>query len=406
LLRPDASDFRRARHWLYCFDPSLWPGEDLMPKQETLVGSIYEDIYDRAPGIIAASTGPNHVFTYANASYCRLVGRRDLVGKRVSDAMPELAAQGVLGLLDEVFRTGEPFVGDRVPMEFHIDGQVGLTRKYVSFIYQPLRGSDGAITGLFCEGYDATIEVIATERLEALQEEFSHAARVNAMGMMAATLAHELNQPLAAISSYANACVRLLDQREPDAAHLTTAMHAIDEAAQRAGNIIRIMRDLTKRGGTTKSEFPLHSVVSESIRLVCAGGCSAGEIAEQVSADLTIYGNRTQILQVLVNLIRNACDAGSKDSNRITVSAWRDDAKVIVSVRDSGRGLSAEAARNVFTWTESNKNGGTGLGLAICRTILDAHHGHIWLEDSGPGGSDFRFLLPGGSAKGGELSDL
>lgn len=371
-----------------------------MPKQESLVGSIYEGIYDRAPGIIAATTGPGHVFTYANESYCRLVGRRDLVGRRVRDVMPEIEPQGVLELLDQVFRTGEPFVGDRVPMDFHIEGHASLTRRYVSFIYQPLRGSDGTITGLFCEGYDATIEVMATERLEALQEEFSHAARVNAMGMMAATLAHELNQPLTAISSYANACVRLLRQDKADAAHLTNAMHSIDEAAQRAGNIIRIMRELTKRGGTTKSEFPLHSVISESIRLVSAGGCSASEIVEQVSADLTLLGNRTQILQVLVNLLRNACDAGSDGVHRITVSAWRDNAKVIVSVKDSGRGLTAEAARNVFTWTESDKDGGTGLGLAICRAILDAHNGRIWLEDSGPGGSDFRFQLPGGRAEG------
>lgn len=368
-----------------------------MPKQKNLVGSVYEEIYEKAPGFIATTAGSNHIFTYANASYRQLVGRQNLEGRCVRDVMPEIEAQGVLEILDQVYRTGEPFVGDRVPMDFRAEGQAGLTRRYVSFIYQPLRGTDGTITGLFCEGYDATIEVIATERLEALREEFSHAARVNVMGMMAATLAHELNQPLTAISSYANGCVRLMAQGG-HVTQLTNAMQAIDEAAQRAGKIIQIMRELTKRGDTTKTVFPLQSVLGESIRLVLAGACRPTKIVKQVSADLKIYGNRTQILQVLVNLIRNACDAGANEENRVTISAWCDDETVIVSVSDCGPGLTAEAARNIFTWTESDKNGGTGLGLAICRAILDAHNGRIWLENSGPGGSDFRFSLPGGRA--------
>lgn len=212
---------------------------------------------------------------------------------------------------------------------------------------------------------------------------------------MAATLAHELNQPLTAISAFASAGFRLVNSSDSDTGQLKTALQAIEEAAQRAGSIIRIMRELTRRGGITRAEFDVKSVIGEGVRLVRAGGCSATEIIDQVSPELSIYGNRTQILQVLVNLIRNACDAGSPPRpNRVSISAWRDGTNIIVSVQDSGCGLAADTARQLFTWTESDKLGGTGLGLAICRTILDGHDGRIWLENSGSDGSDFRFSIP------------
>jgi len=366
-----------------------------MSRQKQVMGRIFEQIYDQAPGIIAVTTGSDHVFTYANESYKKLIGREDVVGRRVCDAIPELEGQGVLDLLDRVFSSGEPFVGTRMPLDLKVPGGSNPVRRYVSFIYQPVRDESGDISGLFCEGYDATNEVMATERLLAIQEEFSHAARVNAMGMMAATLAHELNQPLTAISAFASAGFRLVNSSDSDTGQLKTALKAIEEAAQRAGSIIRIMRELTRRGGITRAEFDVKSVIGEGVRLVRAGGCSATEIIDQVSPELSIYGNRTQILQVLVNLIRNACDAGSPPRpNRVSISAWRDGTNIIVSVQDSGCGLAADTASQLFTWTESDKLGGTGLGLAICRTILDGHDGRIWLENSGSDGSDFRFSIP------------
>lgn len=372
-----------------------------MADQSIILSEEFRKIYEKAPGIIAATNGPDHVFSYANESYKSLVGRADLVGKRVSDVLPEIQAQGVVDLLDRVFSTGEPFVGTKMPMDFNLSGEVYPTRRYVSFIYQPVREASGEVSGLFCEGYDATTEVIATERLVAIQDEFSHVARVNAMGMMAATLAHELNQPLAAICAYASASRRLVSQGRNVTAQLMDALQSIDEAALRAGSIIQTMRDHTKRGETTRAGFNLRSVVSESVKLVRAGRCSSGEeFEEEVPADLSVHGNRTQILQVLVNLILNACDASSEHRrNIILISAWRSGPSVIVSVKDTGQGLTAGSARDVFTWVETAKDGGTGLGLAICRSILDAHDGRIWLEDSRSTGSDFRFSVPVGPAR-------
>ncbi len=355
---------------------------------------IESAIYDNAPGFIAITEGPGHRFTYANDSYCKLVGRADLVGKTVSAAMPELANQGFLGLLDEVYRTGEPFVARNVPITIVPPGKAERLR-YVSFVYQPRRDTHGNIEGLFAEGYDSTSEVVAREQLLAFQEEFSHAARVNTMGMMAATLAHELNQPLTAVSTYAGASLRLLKSGGQSADELAGTLTAIEEAAQRAGAIIRNLRVLTRRGETAKSAFELKTAVEESIKLVRAGLCFDSTIVDRTPSGLVVCANRTETMQVLINLVRNACEAASAGRpNCVEVRAWRAGPDVLVSVQDQGKGLSADAAQDIFNWTDSSKEGGTGLGLSICRTILEAHGGRIWLEDAGGGGCEFRFSLP------------
>lgn len=113
-----------------------------------------------------------------------------------------------------------------------------------------------------------------------------------------------------------------------------------------------------------------------------------------ISDKIPVIADRVQIQQVVINLLRNACAAKAARANTVTLNAQVDVDAVIVSVRDQGQGLSVEAAQNVFTWTDSTKEGGTGLGLAICRTIVESHGGRIWLEQSGQSGSEFRFSLP------------
>jgi len=351
-------------------------------------------IYDNAPGFIAATEGPDHRFIYANRSYRELVGRDDLVGKRVSEALPEVAEQGYIELLDRVYRTGEPFVGEDLPIK--LQGAAGdeCALRYINFVYQPMR-SNGEIIGLFAEGYDSTGEILAKQRLRTFQEELSHAARVNTMGTMAATLAHELNQPLTAVSAYTSASIRLVNKGEQDPEVLVAALAAIQEATERAAAIIRNIRDLTKRGETSRSTFDLKVAIEESINLVRAGLRDQVEITDSIEGDLLVNANPTQIMQVIVNLVRNACEATKPGrANHVAVSGSTTPNEVLVSVRDHGRGLTVEEAQNIFTWTDSEKEGGTGLGLAICRAILDSHGGRIWLEDASPNGCEFRFSLP------------
>lgn len=352
-------------------------------------------LYEKAPGFIAASEGPEHRFTYANASYKNLVGREHLVGERVIDVLPELTEQGVIGLLDQVFATGEPFLAENMPVRFVKDGKRSSQLSYLNFIYQPVRDEHDVVVGLFVEGHDVTAQRLAAEQLSTIQNQIAHTSRVNAMGMMAATLAHELNQPLNAISTYAGASARLVDPTSRHAAGLVEALRGIEEAAQRAGEIIRNVRELTRRGETQKNLFDLKAAVDEAVRLVRAGGCPHAIIDVLTPADLSVFGDRVQIQQVLMNLMRNGCDASAGvPGARVTINAYSRPGEVVVCVNDMGPGLSAEAAAEIFNWSNTSKAMGTGLGLCISRTIIEAHNGRIWLETSSDLGSQFCFSVP------------
>ncbi|HEY7810261.1 MAG TPA: ATP-binding protein [Allosphingosinicella sp.] len=354
----------------------------------------FKALYEQAPGFIAALEGSEHRFTFANASFKRLVGRDDLIGARMVDLFPDMIEQGFIALLDRVFQAGQPFVGNALPIRFPGTGG-GSRLAYINFVFQPVRDPGDVITGLFVEGYDVTAERLAAEQLSLLQGEVTHASRVNAMGMMAATLAHELNQPLTAISNYAAGSFRMVEGGRDHAEALGEALRAIEEAAQRAGHIIRNVRELTKRGETPKTQFKLKLAVTECVRLVRAGSETFATLVERVPDDISVFGDKTQIQQVLINLLRNACDAvGSGPGGLVTVDASRRGNEVVIGVTDTGCGLSLEAAENIFTWTDSSKEGGTGLGLSISRTIVEAHGGKIWLERSDDSGSQFCFSVP------------
>jgi len=357
-------------------------------------------LYAMAPGFIATSNGPDHRFSFANASYKRFVAKEDLEGRTVAESMPEIVEQGFLKVLDDVYRSGEPFVGKGIPMEI-VNPQTGeKALRYCDFVYQAVRDADGTITGLFCEGYDVTEQRETAEKLSTLQAQMIHVSRVNAMGTMAATLAHELNQPLAAIANYAAGISRLADPRLDDAAspnsgRLAFALRGIEEAAQRAGDIIRNLREMTRRREPDRAAFDLQDAVSECIRLVQATVSPAITITQDIPVATHMAADRVQIQQVIINLLRNACDAVmGTPIKQVTVSAKVVDAHLVVCICDTGAGVAIEVAEQIFAWSESSKEGGMGLGLSISRTIVEAHNGRIWLENSSPDGSELCFSVP------------
>ncbi|RYG88885.1 MAG: hypothetical protein EON59_03030 [Alphaproteobacteria bacterium] len=360
-------------------------------RSEHRVGSIADD---PSPVFTASTIGPDHRFVSANTAYKRLVGREDLIGRPVAEVMPEFCVQGFIGLLDHVFATGEPYVGTAMPIALDIEGN-GRSIRHVTFANRPVRDHAGRVTGIFCEGYDATAERLAADQLAALRTEVIHLSRVNAMSMMATTIAHELNQPLAAIRNYAGGGLRLLDRRDADDA-MAEAFQGIDEAAERASEIISNVRLLVRRGETARSAFNLNKAVAECIRLVLAGATPSAAIDNAVPVALIALADRVQIQQVLINLLRNAVEAS--DGSAVVVSAVLDGSGIIVSVSDKGTGLSPAAVADMFEWTTSAKEHGMGLGLSISRTIIESHGGSIWLARTDASGSEFCFSIPASMA--------
>ncbi|HEY5048549.1 MAG TPA: PAS domain S-box protein [Rhizomicrobium sp.] len=243
---------------------------------------------------------------------------------------------------------------------------------------------------------DITQRTESERRLQAVQGELVHVSRLTEMGQMAAGLAHELNQPLAAIGNYVAACRKLLDGDKREEA--MSAAKKAGEQVKRAGEIIRRLRDFVTRGDGEKGLEPLARVIEEATALGFAGINSLGvkvelRVAPEASA---AFIDRIQIQQVLVNLIRNALEAMSNAGRRelVIATAPRDADWVEIRVSDTGPGLDGDVREKLFQPFVSTKAGGMGVGLSICRSIVEAHGGDLIAGNNEAGGATFSMTLP------------
>ena len=229
-------------------------------------------------------------------------------------------------------------------------------------------------------------------------------SRLNAMGEMASALAHELNQPLAAISNYVKGSRRLLaGSLDPNAAKIESALDRAAEQAIRAGQIIRRLRDFVSRGESEKRVESLSRLIEEAGALGLSGAREQGVLLRfnldpehgQVLVD------RVQIQQVLVNLFRNALEAMAQAPRRelVVSNARLADETIEVVVSDTGSGFHEDVGRNLFQAFFTTKETGMGVGLSISRSIIEAHGGRMWAESNPSGGATFRFTLPAASGE-------
>jgi len=236
-------------------------------------------------------------------------------------------------------------------------------------------------------------------RLQELQSELVHVSRLSAMGEMASALAHELNQPLAAISNYMKGSRRLLaGSTDANAPKIESAMDRAAEQALRAGQIIRRLRDFVSRGESEKRVESLSKLIEEAGALGLAG---AREQSVQLRFNLNpeadlVLADRVQIQQVLVNLFRNALEAMAQAPRRELIVTNRRvaDDMIEIEVSDTGSGFHDDVKPNLFQTFFTTKETGMGVGLSISRSIIEAHGGRMWAEDNAAGGATFRFTLP------------
>ncbi len=268
----------------------------------------------------------------------------------------------------------------------------------------PIRSESGVVTSLVGTDQDVT-----ADRLVALlQEQVNHLSRVDAMNTMASTLAHELSQPLTAASMFLSGAERLLVSHHRD--RLEMAGGAIADANQKirsAGSIIHRVKDMMFSGRRERDQIELPRLLRESIdSLVGTGACSEGLVDVQVDEGAQLlWGDRVQVQQVLINLIRNGCEATSAcDNPSVHVQARRmDDQFVRIDVTDNGPGVSRPS--EIFSPFSSTKETGLGMGLSISRTIVEYHGGRIWLDETSSSGTTISFTVMAPAASSEERPD-
>jgi two-component system, LuxR family, sensor kinase FixL len=238
----------------------------------------------------------------------------------------------------------------------------------------------------------------ADRRLQELQTELVHVSRLSEMGQMATMVAHELNQPLSAITNYMNGGIRLLE-RDGDLSPpmLREAMERSAAQALRAGQIIKRLRDFVSHGEIERRFEPISTLITEAAELARLA-IRQKDVRIEVSddpPDVAILADKIQIQQVLFNLFRNAAEAVAEQEHRfVSVNAKLDKDDVLISVIDNGPGLSVEVQDRLFQSFVSTKKNGMGVGLSICHAIVAAHYGRLWAEKNPGGGTIFRIALP------------
>lgn len=318
----------------------------------------------------------------------------EVVGENVKVLMPSPYREQHDGYMQRYLRTGERrIIGiGRVV--------VGLRKDGSTFPIELSVGEMRSEAGRYFTGFlrDLTERQNTEARLQELQAELVHMSRFTALGEMASTLAHEINQPLTAITNYLKGCRRLLEQSTDErAAMLRNAVEKAAEQALRAGQVIRHLREFVARGESERHVEKLPKLIQEASALALVGAKERGvRVAYRFdpAADL-VLADRIQIQQVLLNLIRNAIEAMQDAPRRelLVATLAKEDGMAEISVADTGTGLAPEVAAQLFQPFITTKKHGMGVGLSICRTIVEAHGGKIWAESKPGQGTAFRFTL-------------
>ena len=254
---------------------------------------------------------------------------------------------------------------------------------------------NGVSVRIFGTKQDITEEKAARDKVQSLQTELIHVSRRSAMGAMAATLAHELNQPLSAISNYVAGTRRALDRDEWPKEMLESGLRAIETNAFRAGNIIRGLRELTSDSPVKRQPLDPNPLIREAAALAARGGGEGVALSCALADDVRVPVDPVQLQQVLINLIRNAFEAVRDSARReILVSTRLVDGVAEIRVDDSGPGIAPELADTLFDSFVSSKPEAMGVGLSISRTIVEAHGGRISAANREAGGASFCVALP------------
>ncbi|MDR5856538.1 response regulator [Caballeronia sp. LZ062] len=382
-------------------------------------------LFEQAPGFVCVLRTREHVFELANAAYRRLTGDRDLIGKRVRDAMPEVVEQGFIDLLSHVFDTGEPFVGKAVPVMIQAGDGGPLETRFLDFVYQPIAGNDGEVGGIFVQGQDVTVQKLAQDEveryqtsLEALVEErtreleqtqaaLQRSQKLEAIGKLTGGIAHDFNNILQVIGGNLQLLSASVAGNETAIKRVDTAASAVERGAKLSSQLLAFAR-----------RQPLQPVVT-NLAPVVAGmdDMLRRALGESVVMETVLAGglwnvqvDPHQLENVVLNLAINARDAmpdGGKLTIELSNSMLDDDyvaldadlepgQYVMLAISDTGTGMTREVMERACDpfFTTKPEGVGTGLGLSMAYGFVKQSGGHFKIYSEVGHGTTIKIYLP------------
>ncbi len=378
------------------FDSVLATVMDITERKraEYLTGQMFES----SPDTIAI-VGKDYRYRRVNPVHERVWGvpRETIVGMHVADVVGvEFFEQRPKPKLDRCF------AGEEVAGGGWIQAQSGP--RYTATTFSPLRPDSERVEAALVIGRDITEYVEAEEALQKAQAELAHVTRVTTLGELAASIAHEVNQPLAAIVADADASLNWLAAPRPDLERVREALEAIAMDGHRAAEVIQRIRQLATKSAPRKDLVDVNDVVRDVLPLARAELRHHDvSLVLQLAPELpAVLGDRVQLLQVSLNLVMNAIQAMAPVTGRpreLTIrSEMHDRDRVRLTVQDTGVGIAAKHRDELFSAFFTTKPGGMGMGLSISRSIVEAHGGQLWTTPNEPHGAIFHFSLPVGPA--------
>jgi len=352
-----------------------------------------QQVVNSAPVLLFA-TDRNGIYTLSEGSEVRAFGARpgDAVGKSAFERYRDVPA-----ITDSIRRA---LAGEKFTALADIRG-----RTY-ECLCSPTVGEQGEVTGMIGVATDITERRRAEQQSRRLLEELAQTGRISTLGEMASGLSHELNQPLAAIVAYVDACLELVESGKMDNQQLAVVLRSVSNQAERAGQIIHRLRKMVKRSQPIRAPISVNDAVRE-IAVLLESETRQADVAVDLELSEGLpdaAADFLQVQQVLQHLVRNALEAvadAPPERRRVTiVTGPTPSGEVEIAIRDLGRGLAGASAEQVFEPFFTSKTDGLGLGLSISRTIVEAHGGRIWMTPNAPHGATARFTLPVGAEKG------
>jgi PAS domain S-box-containing protein len=337
----------------------------------------------------------NDLITYWNRGAEELYGwkREEAIGQVSHQFMQSIFPAPLEEINEELLRTGR------------WEGELTQTKRegrqvVVASRWSLQRDEQERPAAILETNNDITERKRAEEALNKAQAELAHVTRVMTMGELAASIAHEINQPLAAVVTNGSACMRWLTRSQPDLEEARDAVQRIVRDGKRASDIIARIRALLKRTATNMLPLDINEVLRETVALAQnEAGRRRVSLRTDFAANLPlVLGDRVQLQQVILNLVMNGIEAMSSvgnQSRQLLIKTQRNDPdQVLTSVTDSGIGLDPKHAEHLFEAFFTTKTEGMGMGLSISRSIIEAHGGRLWATPNAESGATFQFTVP------------